>query len=101
MSTEPEVGGSWGSLVEGPQAASLYKLAAQFKEAGQSDVTLKKMTEYLYGGRVGREPLFHKLKVLDGVPAWTDDYSDVLRVIMIPQVQRFRKALGLPTPVEE
>jgi hypothetical protein len=44
--------------------------------------------------------VFRPVRVLDEVPAWTDDYSDVLRVIMIPEVQKIRKFFGLPTPVE-
>jgi hypothetical protein len=43
---------------------------------------------------------FRELEVLADVPAWTDDYSDVLRVMMIPELQKFRRFLGLPTPIE-
>jgi len=43
---------------------------------------------------------FRKLEVMTDVPAWTDDYSDVLRVMMIPELQRVRKFFGLPTPIE-
>lgn len=89
------------SIREGPQAAQLLRLAGQFREAGQPNASLGKMAEYMYGGGRGRDPMFHKLKVLPDVPVWTDDYSDVLRVIMIPQIQKVRKAFGFPTPVEE
>jgi hypothetical protein len=44
--------------------------------------------------------VFRPLQVLDQVPAWTDDYSDVLRVMKLPEVQKVRKFFGLPTPVE-
>ena len=43
--------------------------------------------------------VFRPLEVLDQVPAWTDDYSDVLRVMMIKEVQKLRKMFGLPTPI--
>ena len=44
--------------------------------------------------------MFRKLELLEDVPTWTDDYSDVLRVMMIPELQRVRKFMGLRTPVE-
>jgi hypothetical protein len=43
---------------------------------------------------------FRRLETLAQVPAWTDDYSDVLRVMGLPELQRVRKFFGLPTPVE-
>lgn len=83
------------SIREGPQAAILYQYAIRLREAGQSGANLGRMTEVVFG------QMFHPLRVLEGVPTWTDDYSDVLRVIMIKEVQKIRKAFGLPTPVEE
>jgi hypothetical protein len=43
---------------------------------------------------------FRRLEVYKQVEAWTDDYSDVMRVMMIPELQMVRKFFGLPTPVE-
>ena len=43
--------------------------------------------------------VFRPVKVLADVPAWTDDYSDVLRVMMIKELQWVRKQFGMPTPV--
>jgi hypothetical protein len=43
---------------------------------------------------------FRKLEIFDQVHAWTDDYSDVMRVMMIPELQKIRKFFGLPTPIE-
>jgi hypothetical protein len=43
---------------------------------------------------------FRPLDLLQGVDAWTDDYADVMRVMMIPELQAVRKFFGLPTPVE-
>ena len=34
----------------------------------------------------------------DEVPVWTDDYSDVLRVMKIEEIQAARRFLGLPVP---
>jgi hypothetical protein len=45
-------------------------------------------------------PMFRPVERLPDVPTWTDDYSDVLRVMMIPELQKVRKFLGLKTPVE-
>ena len=42
---------------------------------------------------------FRPLDLLEGVDAWTDDYADVMRVMMIPELQAVRKFFGLPTPV--
>jgi hypothetical protein len=43
---------------------------------------------------------FRPIRMLDGVDAWTDDYADVMRVMMIKELQAVRKFFGLPTPVE-
>lgn len=43
---------------------------------------------------------FRPVELLDGVDAWTDDFADVMRVMMIPELQALRKFFGLPTPVE-
>lgn len=40
---------------------------------------------------------FRELKTLKDFPAWTDDYSDVLRVMMLSEVQKLRRFFGLPT----
>jgi hypothetical protein len=43
---------------------------------------------------------FRPLDYFHQVPAWTDDYSDVMRVMMLPELQAIRKFFGLPTPIE-
>jgi hypothetical protein len=43
---------------------------------------------------------FRPVIVLEGVEAWTDDYADVMRVMMIKELQLLRKFFGLPTPVD-
>ncbi len=43
---------------------------------------------------------FRPVELLPGVDAWTDDYADVMRVMMIEELQAIRKFVGLPTPVE-
>ena len=40
---------------------------------------------------------FRKLETYKTVAAWTDDYSDVMGVMTIPEVQRVRRFFGLPT----
>jgi len=35
------------------------------------------------------------------IPAWTDDYQDILRIIRSKELQAIRRRLGLPTPVLE
>ena len=78
----------------GGQAAVLYEYVRK-GDLLKHEVTLGDLAEIVFG------QMFHKLKVLDGVPLWTDDYSDVLRVMMLKEVQAVRKFFGLPTPVEE
>jgi hypothetical protein len=53
------------------------------------------------GGAVGWWIYNHKwqpMKVYDEVPAWTDDYSDVMRVMRVAEIRRVRKLFGLPVP---
>ena len=45
--------------------------------------------------------VFRPVRLMEGVPLWTDDYSDVLRVMMIKELQSVRKFFGMPTPVLE
>lgn len=42
-------------------------------------------------------PMFHPLKVSDRMPLWTDDYSDVMSVMMLKEIQWVRRQFGLPT----
>jgi spermidine synthase len=44
---------------------------------------------------------FRPLHPLKNLPPWTDDYADVMRVMMIPQLQSLRRFFGLPTLDEE
>lgn len=78
----------------GGQAAIL---AEYVRKGGllKQELTLGDLSEIVFG------QMFHKLNVLEGVPLWTDDYSDVLRVMMLKEVQWVREKLGLPVPVKE
>jgi hypothetical protein len=40
---------------------------------------------------------FHPVAGLKNLGAWTDDYADVMRVMMIPELQALRRFFGLPT----
>ena len=44
---------------------------------------------------------FRPVEEIPGVKAWTDDYADVLQVMMIKEVQAMRRMFGIPTPVKE
>ena len=44
---------------------------------------------------------FRPLRPLKNMEAWTDDYADVLRVMMLDEVRRLRKLFGLPTYRDE
>jgi len=86
---------------EGPAVGYLYQAALKLRDGdprlrgGAADPSLTGLTTGIFG------PMFHELRVLQDVPLWTDDYSDVMRVIMIKEVQKLRKMAGLPTPVTE
>jgi hypothetical protein len=74
-----------------PQA---QQFARWIRKYGTEYVSLMKIlqTETGYG--------FRPVDLYQGVDAWTDDYADVMRVMMIPELQAVRKFFGLPTPVE-
>jgi hypothetical protein len=38
---------------------------------------------------------------IKGVRLWTDQYADVLQVMMLKEVQSLRRLFGMPTPVKE
>jgi hypothetical protein len=80
----------------GSQAAVLAQTAREYDLAKEKLTLGTLTTRYDVFG-----PMFHPLKVVDGVPLWTDDYSDVLRVMRIKEIQSIRKFFGLPTPIEE
>ncbi|MCE9563528.1 MAG: fused MFS/spermidine synthase [Planctomycetes bacterium] len=42
---------------------------------------------------------FRRLETMSQVHPWTDDFSDVMRVMTIPEVQRVREFFGLPSPM--
>ncbi len=44
---------------------------------------------------------FRRLKSLPDVTAWTDKNADVLILVMDERLQRIRRFLGLPTPIEK
>jgi hypothetical protein len=97
---------------EGPKAALVSYLKekgeAEMKEKGSSDSLLLADLVDKYGPYsslhdimlVESGHVFRPVQALEGVDAWTDDYSDVLRVMSISEVQWLRKLAGLPTPIE-
>jgi len=74
----------------GPQAGDLYRIVRR-ADAGKTDVSLGDLADAVFGR------MFHKLRASESMPLWTDDYSDVLRVMMMKEVQSVRRAFGLPT----
>ncbi|MFO0826330.1 MAG: hypothetical protein U0792_24960 [Gemmataceae bacterium] len=43
---------------------------------------------------------FRRLETMSKVPAWTDDYADVMGVMTIAEVQRVREFFGLTNPLK-
>lgn len=43
---------------------------------------------------------FRRLETMAQVPAWTDDFADVMRVMNFPELQQVRRFFGLPTPLD-
>ena len=93
LTTEVEAAEKGIGQVHGPQAVMLVEAVHKLDEGKKADVpktTLKDLTEYVYGS------MFHPLRLTDQMPLWTDDYSDVLSVMMLKEVQWVRRQLGLP-----
>jgi len=77
----------------GKPAAELIQEVRRGGDLTKSTLTLGDLVPKIY------RDLFVPLTVLPDVPLWTDDYSDVLRVMTLEEVQWVRNKLGLPTPV--
>jgi hypothetical protein len=73
----------------GKTASSWVVLARKDAHLGTLALPLEKQKEF------GTE--FVPLRVHKPMPAWTDDYSDVMRVMMIKEVVTLRRFFGLPT----
>ena len=58
----------------------------------KEEITLGRLTDRVYGA------MFEPLKLVPEVALWTDDFQDVMQVMMIKEVQWLRKQVGLPTP---
>jgi hypothetical protein len=74
----------------GGQAAVLVQLIRR-GESKNDTTTLGDLALSVFGR------MFHKLELNESMPLWTDDYSDVLRVMMLKEVQAVRRFFGLPT----
>ncbi|MFO0849328.1 MAG: fused MFS/spermidine synthase [Gemmataceae bacterium] len=53
---------------------------------------------YLADFTVPYDHPWQRMKVYDEVPAWTDDYSDVMRVMRVSEIRKLRRLFGLPVP---
>ena len=60
-------------------------MARKEQDLGTLAIPLEKQKEY------GTE--FERLHINKPIPAWTDDYSDVMRVMMISEVVTLRRLL--------
>ena len=74
-----------------PQALQFAVWVRKYSEYDKLMTILKGETGY------GFRPL-HPMKNL---PPWTDDYADVMRVMMIKELQSVRRFFGLPTLDDE
>lgn len=75
----------------GPVAGTLVKLSRKYSR----NLPLHEAMVAEYGHA------FRPVERLPGVNAWTDNYADVLQVMMIKEVQTLRSMFGIPTPVKE
>ena len=71
------------------QAQRFVQWLRKYNMYDQTDEVLRAETGYA----------FRPVRKLEGVDAWTDDYADVMRVMMIKELQSLRRFFGLPTPV--
>ncbi|MCS7270003.1 MAG: fused MFS/spermidine synthase [Gemmataceae bacterium] len=73
----------------GKTASSWVMLARRLQDLGT--LALPEEEQQKYGTD------FRPLRPLKNMEAWTDDYADVLRVMMLDEVRRLRRLFGLPT----
>jgi hypothetical protein len=73
----------------GKTASSWVMLARRQEYLGTLGLSEQEQQKY------GTE--FRPLRSLKDMEAWTDDYADVLRVMMLDEVRRLRRLFGLPT----
>ena len=85
-------GSIWGPFTVDHIRGLLFDTLGEFDDAVEAIETTLAYPQTGYG--------FRPVRQLNGVDAWTDDYADVMRVMMIPELQAVRKFFGLPTPVE-
>ena len=76
------------------QAAILLEKARRY-EAAKETLTLGQLAELEYG------KMFRPLRYEPNVRLWTDDYTDVLQVMMIKEVQWARRQFGFNTPSDD
>jgi hypothetical protein len=74
----------------GPQAGNMVEITRRY-ESAKEPIKLSMLARSIFG------PMFHPLDLNPNMPLWTDDYSDVLRVMMLKEVIAVRKFFGLPT----
>ena len=75
----------------GSNAADIVK-RVRLAEIKKQPLTLAELTGSVFG------PMFHQLTLIPSVRLWTDDYSDVLQMMMLKEVQWLRRQVGLSTP---
>jgi hypothetical protein len=78
----------------GGTASQLVEITRRANALNQP-LNLGELADIVFG------PMFRRLKLNEAMPLWTDDYSDVLRVMMLKEVQAVRKFFGLPTLDDE
>lgn len=98
----------WSDNAEGypgKTASSWVVLAKSADDLG--DEILGTAADYRLGLLAGgfayweHDHVWRKLPVLPEVPAWTDDYSDVLRVMRLKEIRSMRRFFGLPVPPDK
>jgi hypothetical protein len=77
----------------GKTASSWVVLARNLRNLGTLGLPQEEQQKY------GTD--FRPLHPLKNMEAWTDDYADVLRVMMLDEVRRLRRLFGLPTYRDE
>jgi len=73
------------------------KTASSWVAVAKDEKTLGTLGLPLEEQQARYQTYFQPLSKLKGMPAWTDDYSDVMRVMMIKEIIRLRRFFGLPT----
>jgi len=94
---------STSTLNPGKTSSSWVVLTRNASELGRplGEASKYDLSALVGGTAIAFSGRWDAMEILDGVPAWTDDYANVPSVIRSKEFQWFRRQLGFKTPVTD